>query len=253
MVVVTCCLLMLSAADSSRQAPASPSPTVDSQPALIDVNDVRVVVEARRYPTVDPNSSKFSSQLEGVVQAKLEKAKFHVVGQTDDAAMRQTVARKLNVDPNSLRWRPSDVPILHIAVNVLFLDTGSLAALYVRTSVTRPVRLVDGGNGQLLKATIWSGEPAMASMPAAQWEDEASKVVLQQVDAFIAAPRAAPAGSGGNQAAPANSFVASKTGSEFHRPECPVARTISPENLATYKTREEALAAGKRPCRSCNP
>ena len=76
--------------------------------------------------------------------------------------------------------------------------------------------------------------------------------MLRQVDSFIAAPRLASSASIEVQV-PADSYVAFKTSSIFHRPDCPVARTISPENLVIYKTREEALAAGKQPCKSCNP
>jgi hypothetical protein len=48
-------------------------------------------------------------------------------------------------------------------------------------------------------------------------------------------------------------FVASKSGSVFHRPDCRWAQNISGDNRLSYKTREEALQTGKRPCKSCKP
>lgn len=55
---------------------------------------------------------------------------------------------------------------------------------------------------------------------------------------------------------PANAqyaFVASKTGKTFHLPGCPYAKAIKPENLIGFQTREEALAAGLKPCAHCKP
>jgi methylphosphotriester-DNA--protein-cysteine methyltransferase len=46
---------------------------------------------------------------------------------------------------------------------------------------------------------------------------------------------------------------ASSAAEVFHRPACEWARKISPQNLLRYKTRDKASAAGKKPCRICNP
>lgn len=48
-------------------------------------------------------------------------------------------------------------------------------------------------------------------------------------------------------------YVASKNSGVFHKPGCRWAQNISEENLVTYNSREEAIKAGKRPCKSCNP
>jgi len=48
-------------------------------------------------------------------------------------------------------------------------------------------------------------------------------------------------------------YVASAIREPFHRPECKWAQRISPENLQTFKTREEAIKAGHRPCKVCKP
>ena len=48
-------------------------------------------------------------------------------------------------------------------------------------------------------------------------------------------------------------YCASEKGKTFHRSDCPWAKGIDPASLVTYKTREEAIAARKKPCRICNP
>jgi sugar phosphate isomerase/epimerase len=48
-------------------------------------------------------------------------------------------------------------------------------------------------------------------------------------------------------------YVASKNSSVFHRPQCRWAKKISPKNLVNYNSRDEAMQAGKRPCKQCKP
>ncbi len=47
-------------------------------------------------------------------------------------------------------------------------------------------------------------------------------------------------------------FVASKTGTKFHKPDCRTVGSMSVKNLVQYATREQAAAA-KDPCSICNP
>jgi hypothetical protein len=48
-------------------------------------------------------------------------------------------------------------------------------------------------------------------------------------------------------------YVASKNSRVFHTPDCRWAKKIKPENLVTYKSRDEAVQDGKRPCKWCKP
>jgi hypothetical protein len=48
-------------------------------------------------------------------------------------------------------------------------------------------------------------------------------------------------------------YVSSKNSQVFHRPNCRSAKRIKPENLIGYNSREEAIQAGKRPCKVCKP
>ncbi|MBN1805099.1 MAG: hypothetical protein JW837_07600 [Sedimentisphaerales bacterium] len=48
-------------------------------------------------------------------------------------------------------------------------------------------------------------------------------------------------------------YVSSKNSKVFHTPRCRSVKRINPENLVTYGSREEAIRAGKRPCKVCKP
>jgi len=48
-------------------------------------------------------------------------------------------------------------------------------------------------------------------------------------------------------------YAASKKSKVFHYIDCSSVKQISPENLVLFKTREEAVASGRRPCKRCNP
>ena len=48
-------------------------------------------------------------------------------------------------------------------------------------------------------------------------------------------------------------YVASTKREPFHKPSCEWAKKISRTNLESYKTRDEAIKAGHRPCKVCKP
>ena len=48
-------------------------------------------------------------------------------------------------------------------------------------------------------------------------------------------------------------YVASRNSKVFHRPDCKWVKKISLKNLIGFKSREEAIRSGRRPCRSCEP
>jgi methylphosphotriester-DNA--protein-cysteine methyltransferase len=48
-------------------------------------------------------------------------------------------------------------------------------------------------------------------------------------------------------------YVGSKTSDKYHYPDCKWAKKISPKNLVTFMTAEEAAKAGYVPCKVCKP
>jgi len=49
------------------------------------------------------------------------------------------------------------------------------------------------------------------------------------------------------------SYVASAQREVFHKPSCRWAKKISRSNLIVFKTRDEAIKSGRRPCKVCKP
>ena len=47
-------------------------------------------------------------------------------------------------------------------------------------------------------------------------------------------------------------YVASKNSNIFHKPSCPHAETIKPENMIQFNSLEEAKASGRRGCKKCS-
>jgi hypothetical protein len=201
---VDCCLLLaLLLVNPLREVVVGQPEGLDAKfdPGLVDINEVDTDIEIRWHPPTapDPNGSAFSSPLEKLIRTRLEASGIHVFDQTADAkaaAMRRVLGRQLNVDPNTLRWRPAATPVLRVAVDVVSLGQDGPVAIYAHTSFTRLVCL-DGRRAPSFKATVWSVDPIAESVPSSRWRDEVQKVVLEQVESFIAARKAAASRDGG--------------------------------------------------------
>jgi len=48
-------------------------------------------------------------------------------------------------------------------------------------------------------------------------------------------------------------YVASRNSNIFHYTWCSHAKSIKPENRIYFKTRDDAINSGRRPCKTCNP
>ena len=46
-------------------------------------------------------------------------------------------------------------------------------------------------------------------------------------------------------------YVASASREPFHKPTCAWAKKIAAKNLESFKTRDQAIKAGHRPCKVC--
>jgi hypothetical protein len=141
-----------------------------------------------------------------------------------------------------------------------------------RVQVSLAKKLPLGYNHEYhIMADVWKHEPVMRAVSLAELPGLLTAVAIEQTRAFIAA-RTAAKQSDVNQISPRfaessvefntrpvkqqnieSNYVASKNSQVFHKPDCPSAVRISAENRVTYKTRDEAIAAGKRPCKRCNP
>ena len=70
---------------------------------------------------------------------------------------------------------------------------------------------------------------------------------------ILAGTLAVPGGAAPAAAQKQPAYVASAKREPFHKPDCEWAKKISPANLETFKSRDEAIKAGHRPCKVCKP
>jgi hypothetical protein len=161
-------------------------------------------------------------------------------------------------------------PELKICVCLLKIEQSQQYVFHIQTLLAKSTYVkVEPALQQ--KTDVWKTEPVMQAVSAQNMSSKVTEVVLEQVDDFIGAWRAAnPKGvqhAGTNQvvinerksAQPSTTeatkypYVASKNSKVFHKSTCTWAKRIAPENLVHYKTREEAINDGKRPCKTCEP
>ena len=95
--------------------------------------------------------------------------------------------------------------------------------------------------------------PELATKYAANWKAhlEHSEKYEGKTQGYSETHRTDPAPKAGN--AVTTGYLASKNSGVFHKAGCKGAAKISEKNLVRYATREEAIQAGKKPCRECNP
>ena len=148
------------------------------------------------------------------------------------------------------------IPRLKIRVEAVSLDECGRSVYRVQTSLCRIVTFTDHRELRI-QADVWRLNPVMAAVSNADLAKTVDAAVLTQVEAFAGAYHAArrfhqraDATEKSTVAAP---FVASKNSSVFHRADCRWARNIAAANRVTYATRDEAIQAGKRPCKTCKP
>ncbi len=129
----------------------------------------------------------------------------------------------------------------------------------VQTTLDRLV-MVPGRETRQLLTEVWRVGPMMNVVAKPEVGGVICDAALVQVGVFADAQKSARSlaetakdESGTTSSAAPYLFVASKSGKAFHRPDCRWAQNISADNLVTYKTREEAVQSGKRPCKSCKP
>ena len=164
---------------------------------------------------------------------------------------------------------------LRIDIDMLKLSDSQQYVFHVQTSLSRAVCLTEEQRFSF-KADVWKVGPVMEVASVQTMPDAVTNVVLEQVEAFIHAYLAAnpqdeqrsdtkttdavTPTARKEQVGPARSmtvaeyeYVASKNSEVFHRPECSSAKRIKPENLVGYNSKNEAIRAGKKPCKRCKP
>lgn len=170
-------------------------------------------------------------------------------------------------------YRLGEISELKVQLEAFKLADSGEYICRLQTFLSRAVNLAHKyDRSWTFRADVWKTEPAMVAASLADMSGQLAKVVLRQVDTFIATCVAA--NPPGEQAVPGDGaarteqpkgesaakapalgqmYVASKNANAFHKPDCRWAKNISPGNLVGYGSRDEAIQAGKKPCKSCKP
>jgi hypothetical protein len=245
------------------------------EPALRGIKQLYIVILA---PGAEPNSHGLVfAELENQIKDKLKEGDI-TIAETDIDKMEpnSTPAKilKRRAEPanvENLKYRHPRIPELRVDIDVLDIKDSQQVVFRVQTSLARLV--YPGRESRLnFKADVWQSESTMQVVSAEGTAAAVTSAVLGQVEAFIHAYLAAnptrkrPSDANDidttakEQVEPAAEstpveykYVASKNSKVFHRPDCIWAKRIKPENLVGYSSRDEAINAGKRPCRQCNP
>jgi len=167
----------------------------------------------------------------------------------------------------------ADLEINELRVNIemLKLEDSPQYIFHIQTFFATKVSLVNKPK-HYIKTDVWKVLPVMVAVSVQDMPAKITDIVMEQVEAFIVAWQSAnlaieePAklnnvgikdksntGKIAKSEKVEYKYVASKNSKVFHKAGCNSARRIKPENLTGYKSREEAINAGKRPCKRCNP
>lgn len=169
-------------------------------------------------------------------------------------------------------FRAQNIPELRVQMEMFRFAELKLYVFRVRTTLAAKAHLEE--QDLYFKADIWKSTPVLQPVPEEEMSVVVTNMILGQIDAFLGSWRAAnpqddqsadEAGRvsttiGQRPAEPINKpmvakqqYVGSKNSKIFHRPDCTWVGKIKAENLRSYASREEAVEAGKRACKTCKP
>jgi hypothetical protein len=235
---------------ADAQPPKNPDVLLSTSQALVGVDQLCVVLAMRGFE-------------EDARLIEVPKLKARIVDKLSEAGIKQ------------VKGETGLVPKLIVRIESTPLPDCDKYVWRVQISLTRLVTLPDPPDSQI-QAEVWQARPVMEVAAKQAAAGAISTAVLAQVEAFVAAHKAArslltlphsvkqdvsaPPAVGQAQSSPQGlktaagyPFVSSKSSQVFHRPDCRWAQNIASGNLIGYKSREEAVQAGKRPCKTCKP
>jgi len=239
---------------SSLPQRTATTPALDANPLLANLEPMCVFVIS---PTADPNLPvSLSTQIKAAVERRLQQA-----------------AIPLFVPEPVVQYRPAPGPDLRVHIEALKLGDYDQYVIRIQTRLARTVRIFPTGSLSF-KADVWQTNPLMTTTSPKDIPAGLTDLALQQVDDFIKNCKAAGRSAAGTtepklgpvapptqpqqptvyQPTPVTyGYVASKNSKVFHKPDCRWAQRIKPENLVRYRTRQDAINAGRRPCQLCKP
>jgi len=248
--IVTAILCAPALGEAKLPQPAEHALIARPNPALAGIEKLLVGV---RPTDTDPNKEVLVwRELEAKIINQLNKAGIKTVG---------TITGNI-LEINELR----------VYIDMLKLEDLQQYVSRIQTSFATKVSLANEPK-RYIKADVWKAPPVIQAVSVESMPAAITNVVLEQVEEFIHAwfsanpPGERPSdineisgviapmsvGLADKSSAAKYQYVASKNSKVFHKPQCSSARRISPKNLIGYHSRQEAIRAGKRPCKICKP
>jgi hypothetical protein len=244
-----CLVAILIGAVAGQAAEVHPS---TGQDILLSASQALVGIDQLHIVLATPETGQ-----EGLIGAS--KLKVRIAEKLGEAGIRSAEAEM------------SLVPRLVVRIESAPVPDSDRYAYRVQISLNRLVALPNRPDLQI-PAEVWQSRPIMEVVAKPNIAEAISTAALTQAEAFVAACKAAggaPSLSQGLSTPPVVSrgqsspkgpqvvseypFVSSTSSQVFHRPDCRWAQNIASGNLVGYKSREEAVQAGKRPCKTCKP
>ena len=277
--VITTILSVPALANISSPLEYEPDATLIGQPHPELAGIDKLYVGINLFDADPGKDGLVRSELDKLVRDRLRNAGITIAEDDVDKInpdIKKILLRRLKEkDVRNLKWRAANIPELRVDVEIITLDNSQQHVFRVQTSLARSVHLATQPK-LAFRADVWKEKASMQAVSAQNMPATVVAVVLTRVDSFIEDYRIA--NPPGKRAADANDiaavlpvvpvekttavvkpltaeykYVASKNSKVFHKATCSSAKRIKPGNLVTYKTREEAIQAGKRPCKICKP
>jgi len=269
--VITVILCVTTLSQAQALEPDETMLIAPANPALAGIKVLNVVVAIR--PTEPSKSGLDSKSLKAKVESVLEKAGIKIFVPREGVNYDMDISSDLKVSIEILDLGPPP----RLASGDAGAGGSPQCVLRVQTSLSRGVCLIEQRN-LAFKADVWEAEPVLGIAPLQNISGKVTEMVVSQVETFVQAHAIANTVEGrtpdANDTAPKKlseaplpqgitkqsaksvaeyNYVASKNSGVFHRPNCRSAKRISPENIVGYNNRDDAIKAGKRPCKACSP
>jgi hypothetical protein len=240
--------------------------------AASDVNDAVVNLSLRgikeivpyvtMYWTGEKQKPDIGEAIEQGVAKKLTEAGIKVGSSEPNEAMLKGIEEKSQMPRSKARMRSIEMPELMIRIYAIKHEPTKSYVFNVQTSLARKV-FTSQSIRSATKAEVWRIDTGPSAVDANNFERTLKDAAEKQVNKFIEEFKKTNNPSESIQRDSKikeqslqnieEGYVSSKNSPVFHKADCPSVQRIAPENLVTYKNAEEAIQAGKRPCKKCNP
>lgn len=240
------------AADSNLPSPQQSAVTTRQNPDLAQIEQLYLEVIP---PISESNQTQIEwDKLKGKIKDRLQQEKIETF--TEGGAESNVCRLKFEID--------------------MLKPTGQQQYVFcVQASLSKKLDLMREKDKHVT-AEVWRTRPTLGMAAAEDVSAGITKSILEQLDIFISQLKVARKNVTANDPIEPNyaaavekkakskqksntvtkmsyKYVSSKNSKVFHKSDCRFALAISKENIVTYNSAEEAIKAGKRPCKRCNP